>query len=113
VFTLDFFFGGEDNIAIPHRYFLAALDCSGFCDQADNLKRISQEQLGLLQERSLLQNKMDGPRDFRVGLVGAGIGGLAAAIAIARAGAQVTVLEAAEELGEVGSTKFYFSINLN
>lgn len=39
--------------------------------------------------------------DFHVGLVGAGIGGLTAAIAIARAGARVTVLEAAEELGEV------------
>jgi len=32
---------------------------------------------------------------------GAGIGGLAAAIAIARAGTDVTVLEATPELGEV------------
>lgn len=40
-------------------------------------------------------------RNLHVGLIGAGIGGLAAAIAIARAGAKVTVLEAAEELGEV------------
>jgi salicylate hydroxylase len=40
-------------------------------------------------------------KDFHVGLVGAGIGGLTAAIAIARAGARVTVLESAEELGEV------------
>ncbi|OCL14438.1 FAD/NAD(P)-binding domain-containing protein [Glonium stellatum] len=40
---------------------------------------------------------------LRVGLVGAGIGGLAAAIAIARAGADVTVLEAAQELGEIGA----------
>ena len=40
-------------------------------------------------------------KDFHVGLVGAGIGGLMAAIAIARAGARVSVLEAAEELGEV------------
>lgn len=40
-------------------------------------------------------------RELHVGLIGAGIGGLAAAISIAKAGAKVTVLEAAEELGEV------------
>lgn len=39
--------------------------------------------------------------DVHVGLVGAGIGGLAAAIALRRAGARVTVLEAASSLGEV------------
>ncbi len=38
---------------------------------------------------------------LHIGIVGAGIGGLATAIALARAGAQVTVLEAAEQLGEV------------
>lgn len=38
-----------------------------------------------------------------VGIVGAGLGGLAAAIAIAQAGAKVTVLEAAKELGEIGA----------
>ena len=42
-------------------------------------------------------------RELHVGLVGAGLGGLAAAIAIARAGAKVTVLEAAAELGEIGA----------
>lgn len=35
--------------------------------------------------------------------MGAGLGGLAAAIAIARVGAKVTVLEAAAELGEIGA----------
>jgi salicylate hydroxylase len=44
---------------------------------------------------------MDRRKQLRVGFVGAGIGGLAAAIAVAQAGAEVTVLESAEELGEV------------
>jgi salicylate hydroxylase len=38
-----------------------------------------------------------------IGLCGAGLGGLAAAIALHRAGAQVTVLEAAPSLGEIGA----------
>jgi salicylate hydroxylase len=42
-------------------------------------------------------------QSLKVGLIGAGIGGLAAAIAIARAGCDVTVLEAATELGEIGA----------
>lgn len=44
-----------------------------------------------------------GSRTLNVGIVGAGIGGLTAAIAIARAGATVTLLEAAHELGEIGA----------
>ena len=43
--------------------------------------------------------KVPGQQTLKVGLVGASIGGLAAAIA--RAGANVTVLEATSELGEV------------
>lgn len=43
-------------------------------------------------------------RDIHIGIAGAGIGGLAAAIAFRRAGARVTVLEAASELGEVGTS---------
>lgn len=39
--------------------------------------------------------------DLRVGIIGAGLGGLAAAIGIRRAGHQVTILEQAKELGEV------------
>lgn len=42
-------------------------------------------------------------KELRVGIVGAGIGGLVAAIAMARAGCQVTILEAAEQLGEIGA----------
>lgn len=40
---------------------------------------------------------------IHVGLVGAGIGGVTAAIGLARYGAKVTVLEAAAELGEIGA----------
>jgi salicylate hydroxylase len=40
---------------------------------------------------------------LNVGIVGGGLGGLSAAIAIARTGAHVTVLEAATQLGEVGA----------
>jgi len=43
-------------------------------------------------------------RDVHVGIVGAGLGGLSAAIAFCRAGARVTVLEAADQLGEVRHT---------
>lgn len=42
-------------------------------------------------------------RQLQVGIVGGGLGGLAASIAIARSGAQVTVLEAATKLGEIGA----------
>ena len=41
--------------------------------------------------------------DLHVGICGAGIGGVAAAIALRRAGVKVTVLEAAAELGEIGA----------
>jgi salicylate hydroxylase len=40
------------------------------------------------------------PHELHVGICGAGIGGLYAAIAIRKAGARVTVLEAADELSE-------------
>lgn len=42
-------------------------------------------------------------RELSIGVVGGGLGGLAAAIALRRAGASVTVLEAAAELGEIGA----------
>ena len=38
---------------------------------------------------------------LHVGIVGAGLGGLAAAIGITRAGHKVTILEQAAQLGEV------------
>ena len=40
-------------------------------------------------------------RKINIGIVGAGLGGLAAAIGIARAGHQVTIFEQAAALGEV------------
>ncbi|KAI9712613.1 MAG: hypothetical protein M1812_006793 [Candelaria pacifica] len=40
---------------------------------------------------------------FHVAIVGAGLGGLAAAIGIARAGHKVSILEQAQELGEIGA----------
>ena len=42
-------------------------------------------------------------KKLHVGIVGGGLGGLAAAIAMSKAGAKVTVLEAALELGEIGA----------
>ena len=43
------------------------------------------------------------PVSVHVGIVGAGMGGLAAAIALRRGGVKVTVLEATRELGEIGA----------
>src|ERR1700753_556200 len=40
---------------------------------------------------------------LRVGIVGAGIGGLAAAIAISRTGCSVTILEQGSDIGEIGA----------
>ena len=40
---------------------------------------------------------------LRIAIIGAGLGGLAAAIGIARAGHKVTILEQAPLLGEVSS----------
>ena len=40
---------------------------------------------------------------LNVGICGAGIGGLAAAIAIARTGCSVTILEQGSDIGEIGA----------
>lgn len=42
-------------------------------------------------------------QSVHIGIVGAGIGGVMASIAIARAGGKVTILEAADKLGEIGA----------
>jgi 2-polyprenyl-6-methoxyphenol hydroxylase-like FAD-dependent oxidoreductase len=42
-------------------------------------------------------------RSARIVVAGAGIGGLTAAIALRRAGFEVTVFERAAELGEIGA----------
>lgn len=48
------------------------------------------------------------PGRLSVGIVGAGIGGMMAAIAIAEAGADVTILEATAELGEICVPLLFF-----
>lgn len=50
---------------------------------------------------------------MHIGIIGAGLGGLVAAIAIRRAGPRVTVLEQAAELKEVGSSDFKPEHSLN
>ncbi|KAL9065114.1 MAG: hypothetical protein Q9157_007591 [Trypethelium eluteriae] len=54
-------------------------------------------------ESTMTGNASGKKKEIHVGLCGAGIGGVFAAIAIARAGAKVTVLEAADHLGEIGA----------
>ena len=49
------------------------------------------------------------PVAVHVGIVGAGMGGLAAAIAMSRGGVKVTILEATTELGEIGAGIQIFS----
>jgi salicylate hydroxylase len=55
----------------------------------------------LLPECLTLYLYLQANQRVHVGIIGAGIGGLAAAIAFRRAGVDVTVLEAADELLEV------------
>jgi salicylate hydroxylase len=52
---------------------------------------------------------MPSPINLHIGICGGGMGGLAAAIALVRAGAKVTLLEAARELGEIGAGIQVFS----
>ncbi|OQU95937.1 FAD binding domain-containing protein [Cladophialophora immunda] len=49
------------------------------------------------------------PKKLHIGVCGGGMGGLTAAIACVRAGAKVTLLEAARELGEIGAGIQMFS----
>jgi salicylate hydroxylase len=50
-----------------------------------------------------LSLKVMPPTKLNIGVCGGGMGGLAAAISMAQAGADVTLLEAARELGEIGA----------
>ncbi|KAL3424113.1 3-hydroxybenzoate 6-hydroxylase [Phlyctema vagabunda] len=56
----------------------------------------------LASSRSFIMSSTPKPQ-FHIAIVGAGLGGLAAAISIARAGHKATILEQASALGEVGA----------
>ena len=53
--------------------------------------------------RDRRQDETRNMSSLRVGIVGAGIGGLAAAIAISRTGCNVTILEQGTDIGEIGA----------
>jgi salicylate hydroxylase len=57
----------------------------------------------LSQAEKNMTSNLPSHNPLHIGLCGGGLGGLATAIALRRAGAQVTVLEAASELGEIGA----------
>jgi len=78
--------------------FPTGLPLQGRGDRDINLFKIPSA-----QTRLPFRTMADRVQNLHVGLVGAGLGGLTAAITIARAGAKVTVLEAAAELSEIGA----------
>ncbi|KIV90285.1 hypothetical protein PV10_07604 [Exophiala mesophila] len=76
---------------------------TGSLDFLVKLRREQQQEEAMRQASSLANGERQSKLKLKIVIVGAGLGGLAAAIALLRKGHQVTVVEQAPFLGEVGA----------
>lgn len=74
---------------------------TGSLDFLVKLRREQQQEEAMRQASSLINGERHSKLQLKIVIVGAGLGGLAAAIALLRKGHQVTVVEQAPSLGEV------------
>jgi hypothetical protein len=97
--------GHDDRLAFDSSFL--SLSCIAFPVglplQGRGDRDINPFKIPYAQTRSPFRTMAGRVQNLHVGLVSAGLGGLTAAVAISRAGARVTVLEAAAELGEIGA----------